>query len=207
MKLAKTGFGRASVNYLGHVIGHGVVRLKSVTAVLEYTVPTTRKSLMRFLGMAGYYRKFCPNFNQLKTLLSREPVLQTPDFLKPFYLHPDASAIASGAVFLQEKGGLLHPVAYYSAKFDRHQQQYSTIEKELIAIITAIKKFECYINPGGPVLHIYTDHNPLSFLEWNKFSNQHLLLWSLYLQPYYISIHHIRKRRRGRVIPHLPCHN
>ena len=169
--------------------------------------------------MAGFYRRFCPNFaevaapltnltsgkakylwdpacqeafNQLKNLLARGPVLQAPDFNKPFALQSDASHIASGAVLLQEKDGILHPVAYHSAKFSCHQLNYSTIEKELLAIIQAIQKFECYLHPSHKGLHIYTDHNPLTFLHRNKFNNQRLLRWSLLLQPYNITIHHIK---------------
>ncbi len=80
-------------------------------------------------------------FQQLKNLLIQNPVLLAPDFMKPFSLHTDASDSASGAVLLQENEGVLHPVAYHSAKFNPHQQRYSTVEKELLAIVTAIKKF------------------------------------------------------------------
>lgn len=174
---------------------------------------------MRFLVMAGYYRRFCPNFSQaalpltkltsgsepfiwtddcqaafiqLKTFLAQEPVLLSPDFTKPFTLHTDASDYAVGAALLQEREGVLHPVAYHSAKLNTQQSRYSTIEKELLAIVSALRKFNCYIQPGGIPLQVFTDHNPLSFLNRNKFSNQRLLRWSLYLQPYNITINHIK---------------
>lgn len=95
--------------------------------------------------MEGFYGQFCPNFaeaatpltrltseavkyqwtpecqkvfTQLKNLLTQGPVLQAPDFTKPFSLHTDASDIASGTVVLQEKKGILHPVVYQSSKFN-----------------------------------------------------------------------------------------
>lgn len=221
MKLAKSRFGVATVLYLGHEVGHGCVRPKSanVAAVLDFPVPTTKRELRRFLGMAGFYRKFCPNFaevtapltnltsgttkylwdpacqeafTQLKNLLAQGPVLQAPDFTKPFALQTDASDIASGAVLLQERNGTLHPVAYHSAKFNSHQKNYSTVEKELLAIIQAVQRFECYLTPSHHGLHVYTDHNPLTFLHRNRFSNQRLLRWSLLLQPYDLTLHHIK---------------
>ncbi|XP_063856826.1 uncharacterized protein LOC135098416 [Scylla paramamosain] len=192
VKLAKSTFGAATVSYLGHQIGQGSVRPKTanVDAVLKYPTPTTRRELRRFLGMAGFYRRFCPNFadaagpltrltcgnvayewtpacqhafNQLKNLLAREPVLRAADFSKPFIIHTDASDHASGAALLQESDGIFHPVAYHSEKFNIHQKNYSTIEKELLAIISAIKKFEYYLQSNTQPLQIYTDHNNQPF--------------------------------------------
>ncbi|XP_076057166.1 uncharacterized protein LOC143034680 [Oratosquilla oratoria] len=220
VKLSKTSFGKATVTYLGHEVGQGIVRPKTanISAVMEYPVPATRKALMRFLGMAEYYQRFCPNFAEaalpltkltsgsvpykwtqncqaafehLKAMLTRDPVLRSPDFTKPFVLHTDASDVAIGAVLLQENTDTLHPVAYFSAKLDVHQLNYSTVEKELLAIVAAIKKFECYLQPSIKPLKIYSDHNPLTFLHRNKTSNQRMLRWSLLLQPFNIDIHHI----------------
>ena len=220
IKLSKTTFCSAQVTYLGHEVGHGRVRPKSanVDAILAYPEPRTKKALMRFLGMAGFYRRYCPNFStvvapltrltsgkvtyewtegcqtafdQLKTFLARDPVLVAPDFTRPFVLQTDASDVAIGAVLLQESEGVLHPIAYHSAKFHKHQQAYSVVEKELLAIVSAIKKFECYLY-GHQKLQVYTDHNPLTFLNRNKFSNQRLLRWSLFLQPYDLQLKHIK---------------
>ena len=108
---------------------------------------------MRFLGMAGYYRKFCKNFSgiaepltnllkkstkfkwndkcqdafdRLKAILKSAPVLLAPDFDKCFKLAVDASDVGIGAVLLQEdSNGLDHPVCYFSKKFNKHQKNYS----------------------------------------------------------------------------------
>ena len=67
INLAKSEIGEASVTYLGHVVGHGTVRPREakIEAILQYPTPTDRKSLLRFLGMAGFYRKFCKNFSEI----------------------------------------------------------------------------------------------------------------------------------------------
>ena len=220
IKLAKTTLCSAVVTYLGHEVGRGLVRPKSanVDSILRYPVPTHRKAVMRFMGMAGFYRRYCPNFSavaapltrltsgkipfvwsedcqtafdQLKDFLAHDPVLMAPDFSLPFILQTDASELAIGSVLLQEKAGILHPVAYYSAKLNKHQRAYSTIEKELLAIVLSLRKFECYVYGSGSLL-VYTDHNPLTFLSRNQFSNQRLLRWSLFLQPYNLQVKHIK---------------
>ena len=65
VNLAKCEFARATVTYLGKVVGQGEVRpvRAKVAAIDRYPAPTTKKELMRFLGMVGYYRGFCKNFS------------------------------------------------------------------------------------------------------------------------------------------------
>ena len=79
-----------------------------------------------------------------------------------------------------------------SKKFNEHQKNYSTIEKELLAIVLAIDHFEVYVNGAGFPLTVYTDHNPLTFLNRMKNSNRRLLNWSLKLQEYNLVIKHIK---------------
>lgn len=65
VNLAKCEFARATVTYLGRVVGQGHVApvQAKVRAVEYFPVPTTKKELQRFLGLVGYYRSFCKNFS------------------------------------------------------------------------------------------------------------------------------------------------
>ena len=220
VNLKKSDFGKGTVCYLGHIVGNGQVRpkLANVEAILNYPVPDSKKSLRRFLGMVSYYRKFCKNFasvaaplhnltsskssyvwdhscqlafEQLKYFLTNDPILKSPDFNKSFSLQIDACDVGAGGVLLQESNGLLHPVSYTSNKFAKHQLSYSTIEKELLALILAVRKFDYYIH-NAVVTDVFTDHQPLRFLEQNRGTNQRLLRWSLLLQQYNLKIHHIK---------------
>ena len=130
LNLAKCEFGKATVTYLGQQVGQGEVRPveAKIVAIRDFPVPTTRKALRRFLGMAGYYRSYCHNFssiafpltsllstkvdyvwttecqvafNTVKILLSHVPVLAALDFSTPFKLEVDASTVGAGAVLLQ----------------------------------------------------------------------------------------------------------
>ena len=222
VNLSKCEFGKATVTFLGHVVGQGLVKPieAKVTAICEFPAPVGKRQLMRFLGMAGYYRKFCPNFStiaepltrllgkrvkfvwspacenafqKLKAILRSSPVLAAPDFTLPFKLAVDASDVAAGAVLLQEeKDGVDHPVCYYSKKFNKSQQNYSTIEKECLALVLALQHFEVYLSSSSMLIHVFSDHNPLVFINRVKNKNHRLLRWSLMLQEYNLDIKHIK---------------
>jgi hypothetical protein len=78
--------------------------------------------------------------------LSSAPVLRAPEFERPFALAVDACDVGIGAVLLQAgEDGYERPVAYFSKKFNSHQRVYSTIEKEALALVLAVRHFEVYI--------------------------------------------------------------
>ena len=224
VNLVKSEFCHATVTFLGHVVGQGQVKPISakVQAIAEFPVPTDKKQLMRFLGMAGYYRKFCSNFSsisapltnllkrntkfvwsticqesfeQIKAMLQSSPVLLAPDFSKPFKLAVDASDVGIGGVLLQEdSSGVDHPVCYFSKKLNKHQKNYSTIEKECLALVLALQHFDVYVSSSYVPLVVFTDHNPLTFLSKIKNKSQRLVRWSLLLQNYNLEIRHIKGR-------------
>lgn len=221
VNLAKCEFARATVTYLGRVVGQGQVRpvAAKVLAIEQYPIPTTKKELMRFLGLVGYYRCFCQNFSSVvapltdllhknvkfvwspvcqqafehvKRLLCVAPVLAAPHPAQPFQLHVDASHEGAGAVLAQQDDlGICRPVSYFSKKFNKHQLNYSVIEKETLALILALKHFDVYLS-GSAVITVYTDHNPLTFLASLKNSNQRLIRWSLFLQSYSLDIQYVK---------------
>lgn len=222
LNLSKCEFGKATVTYLGKIVGNGHVRPieAKIESICAFPVPTSRKELRRFLGMTGYYRGFCPNFASLvapltdlvstkvsfnwtnvsqqafdgaKALLASAPVLVAPDFSQPFCLAVDASDTGAGAVLLQKRpDGVEHPVCYYSKKFNVHQRVYSVVEKEALALVLAIQHFEVYLGSSASPIVVYTDHNPLVFLHRMKDRNQRIMRWSLFLQPFSLDIKHIR---------------
>ena len=74
--------------------------------------------------------------------------------------------MGTGAVLLQEgSDGILHPIVYSSQKLKPHQQPYSTVEKEALGLLIALEKFDAYINSSPHVIHVYTDHQPLTSLQ------------------------------------------
>ena len=196
VNLSKSAFGHAQVHFLGHVVGGGEVKpiTAKVDAINNFPVPSNKKELMRFLGMAGYYRRFCKNFSvivkpltdllykdtkfnwvekcqvafeKVKAMLTNEPILCAPNFQKK--LAVDASDIGAGAVLLQEDvTEVERPVCYFSKKFEKGQKNYCTSKKELLALVLAL---QVYVSAGEYPLTVYTDHNPLTFLHRLKNKN------------------------------------
>ena len=89
-------------------------------------------------------------------LLTNDPILQYPDFIKELNLTTDASNFAIGAILSQGPVGQDRPVAYASRTLNQSEQNYSTIEKELLAIVWATKYFRPYLY--GRKFKIFTDH-------------------------------------------------
>jgi hypothetical protein len=177
------------VYFLGHkVTTEGVTTdERKVAAIINYPVPTNTKQLKACLGLAGYYRKFVPRFSliasplhkltekhvpyvwgkeqaeafqKLKDILSSEPLLQYPDFRKGFIVTCDASATGLGSVLSQGPLGNDLPVGYCSRVLTKAERNYSTIEREITAIVFGCKQFWQYI--WGRKITIVTDHKPLT---------------------------------------------
>jgi len=188
IKLEKCQFLKREVIYLGHkCTENGAMPDPSKSScVTEYPVPKTVKQLQSFLGFVNYYRKFIPNFSEiasslnklmkkntkyiwtnecqvafetLKKALISPSVLIYPDFNKPFLLTTDASGDALGAVLSQGPPGGDRPIAYASRSLNSAERNYSTIERELLAMVWATKNFRSYLL--GRKFIIYTDHRPL----------------------------------------------
>ena len=130
------------------------------------------------------------SFDTLKARLTSDLVVKLPDLTKPFLLRTDASNTGLGAVLLQEHNNIKHPVAYASRKLTEAQKKYITSEKECLAIVWAVKKFENYLY--GKTFVIECDHQLLAFLGQAKYTNNRLMRWSLFLTQYDTNIHYIK---------------
>lgn len=211
LKLAKCHFAKAEVRYLGHIVSkEGVKPDRSKIQVVEdYPVPQSTRQLRQFLGLANYYRRFvwhysdmaeplhkltrksakfvwsadCQKaFEALKRALTTAPVLAFPKFDRPFALHTDASGGAVGAVLSQEDKGQEHVVAYFSRQLSKAERNYATIEREALAVVTAVKEFYPYLY--GHTFRLITDHNPLTTLTKLKDVGGRLARWIMYLQQF-----------------------
>ena len=180
----KCKFRMKEVSYVGHMLTHqGVSPDQSkVKAITDMPPPEDKAALQRFLGMINYLSKFIPNYSDktevLRSLLKKDtewcwleqhdnafgvlkealispPLLQYYDVNKPIVVTCDSSKAGLGTALLQEE----RPVAYASRALTECEQNYAQIEKELLAVTFACKKFHDYIY-GKDVL-VETDHQPL----------------------------------------------
>lgn len=215
LQVKKSEFLRKNIEYLGHVISADGIKPNpnKLTAIKNFTLPKTRKEIKSFLGLLGYYRKFIRDFARItkplttqlkgkktvkidqnfidtfeicKTLLCNDPISQYPDFSKQFILTTDASNVALGAVLSQGSLGSDKPVSFASRTLNETEQNYSTVEKEMLAIIWAIKYFRPYL--FGKKFKIVTDHRPLTWLMNFKEPGSKLVRWRLKLLEYEFEI-------------------
>ena len=170
----KYHFMAQEVIVLGHLVskrGIEVDRAK-IEVIAKLSPPKCVKDIRSFLGHAGFYRRFIKDFSKiskplckllakdgtfefddacqeafeiLKKALISAPVLQPPNWEQSFEVMCDASNFAVGAVLGQKKEGKPYVIYYASKLLDDAQINYTTTEKELLAIVYAFDKFRAYL--------------------------------------------------------------
>eukprot|EP00745_Piridium_sociabile_P033382 TRINITY_DN571_c0_g1_i10.p1 TRINITY_DN571_c0_g1~~TRINITY_DN571_c0_g1_i10.p1 ORF type:complete len:1565 (+),score=261.65 TRINITY_DN571_c0_g1_i10:102-4796(+) len=210
---AKCHVGYHEIPFLGFVVGQGRVTPEEDKAekIKNASPPGNKKELRAFLGLAGYYRKFVPNFattalpltektkgkqpdkvqwddacekafGLLKGVLCNKPVLVLSDSDYPYTLRTDASGVGLGAVLMQDQGKGLHPVAYASKKLSDAERRYHTIEQECLAIVWGIRKFYPFLY--GRHFTLQCDHHPLKYLDRIRPVSRRLMGWAMELQSH-----------------------
>ena len=102
-------------------------------------------------------------YQTIKILLASDPILRLPDPEKTLVLRTDALDYGISAVLMQEHGDKLFPICYASKKLSHAELNYSTIEKECLAVVWDIKRFHMYLYGGRFILQ--TDHEPLKYMS------------------------------------------
>lgn len=211
----KCEFLRKEVTYLGHLVTEKGIKPdpKKIEIARNFPQPKSQRDIKSFLGFAGYYRRFIRDFSRisqplnillkqdakfewtslqqesfekLKNILTSEPLLQYPDFEKEFVLTTDASDKAIGAVLSQGEIGKDLPIAYASRTLNKAETRYSTIERELLAIVWSVKQFRPYIY--GRTFKIVTDHKPLTWMFNIKDPGSRLMRWRIKLEEYQFTV-------------------
>ncbi|GKC16064.1 reverse transcriptase domain-containing protein [Tanacetum coccineum] len=196
---------------LGHKISKKGIEVDKakIDVIAKLPHPTTVKGIRSFLGHAGFYRRFIQDFSKisrpmthllekntpfifsddcirafqtLKDRLTEAPILIAPNWDLPFELMCDASDFAIGAVLGQRHEKHFRPIHYASKTLIEAQTNYTTTEKELLAIVYAFEKFRSYLIMNKSIVH--TDHSALKYLFAKKDAKARLLRWVLLLQEF-----------------------
>ena len=117
-------------------------------------------------------------FEPLKLALCSAPVLARPDFSRPFKIQWDASEVALGSVLTQKNEvGEKHLIVYLSQTLNKHELNYTVLEKELLAVMWSIEKLRPNIK--GYHFTVVTDHSALKLLKNLKDPTGRLARWVL----------------------------
>ncbi|KAF7762018.1 hypothetical protein Agabi119p4_10010 [Agaricus bisporus var. burnettii] len=192
---------------------------EKVKAIRDWAVPTTVKQVESFLGFANFYRRFIKNFStitqplnelkskkgekwywndeqqqafeQIKQAIASEPVLALPKDKGQFRIEVDASNYGTGAVLSQEQENKWHPVAFMSKTLSEAERNYEIYDKELLAIIKALKLWRHYLLDAKEQFEIWTDHENLKYFREPQKLNARQARWYLMLQEYDFLLRHI----------------
>ena len=139
-------------------------------------------------------------FGELKKALITALVVISPDWNLPFELMCDASDHSVGALLGQRTDKVFHSIYYASKTLTQTQINYTTTEKELLAVVFAFDKFRAYL--VGTKVTVYTDHAAIKYLILKKDAKPRLIRWILLLQEFDLKIKD-RKGTENQVADHL----
>uniref|UniRef100_A0A4W5Q2M8 Reverse transcriptase RNase H-like domain-containing protein n=1 Tax=Hucho hucho TaxID=62062 RepID=A0A4W5Q2M8_9TELE len=181
-----------------------------ISAVRNWPTPTTVKEVQRFLGFANYYRRFIRGFGQvaapitsllkggpvrlrwsaeadrafgrLKDLFTSAPVLAHPDPSLAFIVEVDASEAGIGAVLSQRSGTppKLRPCAFFSKKLSPAERNYDVGDRELLAVVRALKAWRHWLEGAKHPFLIWTDHRNLEYIRAARRQNPRQARWAMF---------------------------
>ena len=186
---------------------------EKVSIIKTLLPPTTVKGIRSFLGHAHFYRRFIRDFSkitrplcrlfekdakfnfdaacqssfeEIKSRLVEAPIMAKPDWNNEFQIMCDASDYAMGAVLGQKTDKMFKAIYYASKTFSEAQENYSTTEKEMLAMVFSCEKFRPYILGSHVIIH--TDHAAIKYLMTKKKAKPRLIRWVLLLQEFDMEI-------------------
>lgn len=218
LKVSKCEFLKSEIPFLGMIVGHGQICMdpKKTTAIAEWPVLTTKKQVQQFLGFCNFYRRFIKDysklarpltsfcgdvdfswseeqqtaFDALKTALCSSPVLATYRDSLPLRVKCDASDFALDAVLSQLQDEKWHPLEYFSKALNSTERNYKIYDKELMAMIIALKSWRQYLLDTETPIEIWSDHQNLGYFREPQKLNRRQARWFSELQDYNFSLHH-----------------
>lgn len=210
----KCEFEKLEIEYLGLVIREGNVGMDpaKVEAVRNWPTPRNLREVRSFLGFANFYRRFINSFARIARPLNdltrkdtawhwgdaemrafeglrdafvSAPVLVMWDPERPLRMETDASGFATGGVLLQQQpDGNWHPVAYRSASMLPAERNYEIYDREMLAIIEALKDWRHFLEGLEQPFEIVSDHSNLTYWRTAQDLSRRQARWALYLSRF-----------------------
>ena len=200
-KLSKCQFSVKKTEFLRYIIEPGGITTdpRKVQAIVEWDVPRNVKDVQSFLGFANFYRRFIKEYSKIAEPLTRlthkdkkfswnpeaqkafeelkqrfieSPILAFFDPEREIVIETDASDhTIAGVISQPDDQGRLRPLAFYSKKLGPAECNYQIYEKELLAIVTALKEWRQYVEGNKKTVKVITDHRNLEYFQTAKLNN------------------------------------
>jgi hypothetical protein len=208
-KFSKCEFWLDSAKFVGHTISKDGISVdpSKVQEVMDWKPPKLVHQIRSFLGLAGYYRRFIPDFSRIaKPMMEllkkgvqfvwseecdksfhtmREHLTSAPvDMSKSFEVFCDASGTGLGCVLMQEN----RVIAYDSRALRPHEKNYPTHVLELSVVVHALKLWRHYLM--GNRCNIYTDHKSLKYIFTQSDLNMRRRRWLEWIKDYDLEVHY-----------------
>ncbi|RVW88188.1 Retrovirus-related Pol polyprotein from transposon 17.6 [Vitis vinifera] len=200
---------------LGHIISKNGIEVDKakVELIVKLPPPTNVKEIRQFLRHVGFHRRFIKDFlkiskplcellvkdakfvwdekcqksfEELKQFLTTAPIVRAPNWKLPFEVMCDASDLAMRAVLGQKEDGKPYVIYYARKTLNEAQRNYTTTEKELLAVVFALDKFRAYL--VGSFIVVFTDYSALKYLLTKQDAKSRLIRWILLLQEFNLQI-------------------
>ena len=223
------------MEFLGHIVSAEGVRTdpSKTEKVAQWPIPTSRREVQQFLGLANYYRRFVKDFaaiakplhrltektakfewtnecqtafEEIRHRLVTAPILAFPDYKREFILDTDASDTGIGAVLSQvQEDGSERVIAYASRVLTKPERRYCVTRRELLAVVNFVQHFRPYLLGRHFLLRTY--HGSLTWLSNFREPEGQLARWLERLQEYDFTIAHRpgRKHQNADTLSRQPC--
>ena len=226
LKPEKCEFHKKEVAFLGFTVGTNGIKMSEdkIRVIKEWKQPKTVTEILAFVGFCNFNRDFIKDYSQIALPLTQLTRKDTPwqwgeiqeksfqtlkaECIKPptlvifrsgepLQMETDASNLALGACIKQQRDGKWHPIAYYSRKFSGPEERYDVHDKELLAIVDALKHWRIYAQSCSE-LTIFTDHKNLIYFTTSKPLTPRQARWSERLGEFKFKIVYTPGKDNGR---------
>jgi hypothetical protein len=181
------------VPMLGHIVGNGQVRMEpnKVKVILDWKTPTCKKDIQKFNGFCNFYWRYIKRyshiakpitrlmgnktfvwgkeeheaFEELKQIVASEQVITLLIADGKYRVEADASGYAIGGTLSQLQNGKWRTVALLSQSMSDAELRYDIYDKELLAIVCALKEWRPYLLDAAEPFEVWSDHKNLSYFR------------------------------------------
>jgi transposase InsO family protein len=217
----KCRFAEKEATFLGYQLTEQGISIgcKHVRAIQTWPQPKTPRQVRSLLGSVNYFRQWIPDrgkiikpltqltrkdvkfrwteecqnsFDQIKQIMSSQPILAYPNFDKEFELFTDASQTAIGALLAQrDENNQLRAVSYLGRGTSRQESHWNITELEALSVVYAVREFRVYLS--SKPFKVYTDHAALIhiFNSTKIPATNKLTRYALYLSDFQYEIIHV----------------